>query len=308
MIQKTLLLVLLISSQNLFSQQLPQYSQWYANQFVGNPSHAGIKRCIDVHTLYRNQWVGFSGAPKSGFLTVSIPLYKQRKQYLSARHGTGFKFERDEIGQFSTSRLNIAYAAHFNFDKYKRLSLGLYGGVVQMGYNPATVHVANIDPAVLSEASIVAPDASFGTWFNDQNYFVGLSLLNLIPTKWNNVGVNSKNFTHINLNAGYRLGANDNMSFIPAFMLRVPTRGKANIDLNLLWDYKNTLSLGLGYRSTDALIAFVSIKINSQFALNYSFDYTLSDIQKAAKNTHEISIRFSTCKIKKERTASCPLF
>ena len=300
--------MVLFGSFNLFGQQLPQYSHWYFNQFAGNPAHAGIKRCIDVHTLYRNQWTGFQGAPKSGFLTVSIPLYTQRKQYLSARHGTGFKFERDQIGQFSTSRLNVAYAAHFNFDKYKRLSLGLYGGVIQMGYDPTNAHVNQTDPTVLSQSSTVAPDASFGAWFNDENYFIGLSLQNLIPITWRNIGQNSKFYTHINFNAGYRYGLNENMSLIPAFIVRVPVKGKADVDLNLHWDYKNTLGLGVGFRNTDAVIAFVSIKLNDQFAINYSFDYTLSEIQNVSKNTHEISLRFSTCKIQKTGTASCPLF
>ncbi|MBL1278947.1 MAG: PorP/SprF family type IX secretion system membrane protein [Fluviicola sp.] len=302
------LVVSLFLSFSGFSQQIPQYSQWYFNQFAGNPAHAGIKRCVDVHTLYRNQWAGFDGAPKSGFLTVSIPLYKKRKQYLSARQGTGFKFERDQIGQFSTSRLNVAYAAHFNFDKTKRLSLGVFAGVIQLGYDPSSVFVSEVDPAVLNQASIVSPDASFGAWFNDVNYFVGLSFQNLIPTRWNDVGLSSKTFMHIAFNAGYRYSISEELSLIPAFNLRVPMRGKSDIDLNLFLDIKNTIGLGVGYRNTDAIIAFLSIKINQQFAINYSFDYTLSDIQKGANNTHEISLRFSTCKIKKTSTASCPLF
>tara|TARA_R110002072_G_scaffold303119_1_gene494469 strand:+ start:11662 stop:12591 length:930 start_codon:yes stop_codon:yes gene_type:complete len=290
------------------AQQLPQYSQWYFNQFNGNPAHAGIKRCIDVHSLYRNQWVGFDGSPKSGFLTVSIPLYKQRKQYLSARQGTGFKFERDQIGQFSTSRLNIAYAAHFNFDKHKRLSLGLYAGVIQMSYDPTNTAVTDLDIAVFNQVSAVSPDATFGAWFNDENYFLGLSLQNMIPTRWEKVGINSKTLFHIAFNAGYQYSISENVSLIPAFNLRIPAKGKADIDLNLFLDIQNTIGLGIGYRNTDAIIAFFSVKINQQFALNYSFDYTLSDIQKGAKNTHEVSIRFSTCKIKKTKTASCPLF
>lgn len=308
---KGLLIISLLSffcSSSLFGQQLPQYSHWYFNQFAGNPAHAGIKRCVDLHALFRNQWVGFQGAPKSGFLTVSIPLYTRRKEYLSARHGTGFKFERDQIGQFSMSRLNIAYAAHFNFDKYKRLSLGLYGGVIQMGYDPTNAFAHDIDPTVLSQSSTVAPDASVGAWFNDENYFIGLSLQNLIPVTWRDIGQDSKYYTQVQFNAGYRYSLSESMSLIPAFNLRVPLVGKGDVDLNLHLDYKNTLGLGVGFRNNDALIAFVSIKINDQFAINYSFDYTLSDIQNVAKNTHEVSLRFSTCKIQKTSTASCPLF
>jgi len=290
------------------AQQLPQYTQWYQNQFSGNPAHAGIKRCIDVHVAYRNQWVGFNGSPKSGFVTASIPLYTQRKAYLTTRHGAGFKFEHDQVGAFSFNRFNIAYAAHFNFDKHKRISFGLYAGMIQMGYDPSLISVIDLDPAVFHEGSIVAPDASFGVLFKDERYFIGLAFNNLIPTKWSKVGLDSKTRLHIELKGGYQFVANKNVSIIPAFLLRTPVRGKTSVDINLFMDYKNTLMFGLGYRNTDALLAFASLKINGQFALVYSFDYTLSKIQNVAKNTHEISLRFSTCKIKKTRMASCPLF
>ncbi|MFO0495893.1 MAG: type IX secretion system membrane protein PorP/SprF, partial [Flavobacteriia bacterium] len=39
----------------VWSQQLPQYSQWAFHQFSMNPAHAGIKSCIDIHTLFRSQ-------------------------------------------------------------------------------------------------------------------------------------------------------------------------------------------------------------------------------------------------------------
>lgn len=295
-------------STSVFGQQLPQYSQWSMHQFAGNPAHAGIKRCVDIHTLYRVQWVGFEGAPNSGFLTVSVPLDSKRRKYLSARHGTGFKFETDRIGAFSVNRINMAYAGHFNFDKHKRLSLGLFGGIVQMGYDPSQTHTADPDPAVMNQGSFVSPDATFGAWFNDKDYYIGLSLQNLFPSRWENIGLTSRNRFHASLNAGYRLGIGEKISLLPAFNLKVPPGGPLAVDLNLHMDYKNLLGFGLGYRNTDALIAFFSLKIKEQFSIVYSFDYTLSAVQLAAQNTHEISLRFTTCKQRKVGLASCPLF
>ncbi len=290
------------------AQQLPQYTQWYQNQFSGNPAFAGTKRCVDIHALYRNQWVGFDGAPKGGFVTASIPLYTQRKAYLTTRHGAGLKFERDQVGAFSFNRFNIAYAAHFNFDKHKRISFGLYAGMIQLGYDPTLTTVLETDPAVYHEGSNLSADASFGILFKDENYFLAAAFNNLIPSKWSKVGLDSRTRMHIELKGGYQFIANENVSIIPAFLLRTPIRGKTSVDLNLFVDYKNSLMFGVGYRNTDAVLALVSFKINGQFALVYSFDYTLSKIQQVAKNTHEISLRFSTCKLKKTRMASCPLF
>ena len=290
------------------SQQIPQYSQWSLHQFAGNPAHAGIKPCIDIHALYRLQWVGFEGAPKSGFLTVAIPLSAKRKKYLSARHGTGFKFETDQIGQFNVNRFNVAYAAHFNFTTDNRLSLGLYGGFMQMGYDPSGVHTGLPDPSISQESSFVVPDASFGAWYNSEFYYFGFSLQNLIPSKWKDIGNTSRNRFHAAFNAGYQFRLSENLSLLPAVNLRVPPKGPVSLDLNVMFDIKNTVGLGIGYRNTDAVIALVNIKIKEQFSIAYSFDYTLSKIQIGAQNTHELSLRYTTCKPPKKTTASCPLF
>ena len=155
----------LMFSGKTFAQQIAQYSQWSSHQFALNPAHAGIKSCIDFHTLYRTQWVGFGGAPRSGMFTLSAPLNAKRKQYFSARQGIGMRFESDRIGQFNTNRLNAAYAAHFNFTRDTRLSLGLYGGVIQLGYDPSSSTTIDPDPTVLKEASFMVPDATFGAWW-----------------------------------------------------------------------------------------------------------------------------------------------
>jgi type IX secretion system PorP/SprF family membrane protein len=288
---------------SLKAQQLPQYTQWAFHQFANNPAHAGIKKCVDIHTLYRTQWVGFEGAPQSGFLSVSIPLNSKRKTYLSARHGTGFKFETDQIGPFSTNRINFAYAGHFNFDKHNRLSLGLYGGVAQTSYDASQTITTNPDPIISNQVSFTSPDASFGAWYNSEKYFIGFVLDNLIP-----LGTDSRHRLHAMMNAGYQFGLNEKISLMPLIMMRYTPRGPLSADLNLHVDYNNLIGFGLGYRNTDALLTFVSLKIREQFSVVYSFDYTLSDIQVGAKNTHEISLRFTTCKPERNRSISCPLF
>lgn len=307
--KKTGVVFLLVFVSSLsFGQQLTQYSQWSWHQFALNPAHAGIKKCVDIHSLYRLQWVGFSGAPRSGFLTVGIPLNAKRRRYLSARHGLGFKFESDEIGNFSSQRFNLAYAAHFNFNKFDRLSLGLYGGVVQTGYDPSQATTNIPDPVIASEGSYLAPDATVGAWFNSENYYAGLILQNLFGSQWRNIGTNSRHRFHLALNGGYRLGLTESVSLLPSVLVKIPPAGPTAVDLQLQMDYKNLLGFGIGYRNTDAIVALFQLKIKEQFSIGYSFDYTLSAIQKGAQNTHEISLRFTTCKRDRQSTYSCPLF
>lgn len=298
----------LLSSVEVFAQQIAQYSQWSSHQFALNPAHAGIKSCIDVHTLYRTQWVGFGGAPKSGMFTLSAPLNAKRKQYFSARQGIGMRFESDRIGQFNTNRLNAAYAAHFNFTRDTRLSLGLYGGIIQLGYDPSSSTTIDPDPTVLKEASFVVPDASFGAWWNGENYYAGLVLDHLIASRWKNIGVSSKFHFHALFNAGYRFQFTDKFTLIPAVMIKIPSRGPVALDLQIMADLNNQFNFGLGYRNQDCLVFFAGFKINQRLSIQYSFDATVSALRKASSNTHEISLSFNSCRKERNSTSACPLF
>jgi type IX secretion system PorP/SprF family membrane protein len=308
-VRKGVLIILsIVFAQISRAQQIPEYTQWFLHQFAINPAHAGIKQCIDIHSLYRIQWVGVDGAPDSGFLSVSIPLQARKRKMLSARHGTGFKFETDRVGQFSTNRLNAAYAAHFNFNKTDRLSLGVYGGIIQTGYDPGNSTTADPDPTVMQQANFISPDATFGAWFNSENYFVGLTLRNVFRSKWIDIGTDSRHRVHLAINGGYRVKLNENITFLPSMIIRIPPRNPVSTDINLYVDYKNVLGLGVGYRSGDAINGVVTFKIKEQFSISYSFDYAVTAIQSVAKNTHELSLRFTTCKPDRSGPAKCPLF
>jgi type IX secretion system PorP/SprF family membrane protein len=299
---------LLVLSPSLFAQQLPHYTQWASHQLSLNPAHAGIKPCIDIHSLYRNQWTGFDGAPKSGFFTASAPISTAQKKLFSPRYGLGARLETDKIGQFSSNRFNIAFASHFNFSKLTRLSLGIYAGIVQMGYDPSNATTIQPDPTVMSETNYVAPDASFGAWWNGENYYFGLTVQNLIASKWNNIGTSSYYRLHSTLNGGFRYAFSKSVTLLPAFLLKIPPGGTLALDLNFLLDFNNTVGFGLGYRNTDALLFLVNFKLLDQLSVHYSFDFTTSPLRSNNTYSHEISLSYTTCKSKKTGAVNCPLF
>lgn len=290
------------------AQQNAQFTQWSSHHFSYNPAHAGIKTCMDIHALFRLQWVGFEGAPRSGFITLTAPLETRRKQFFSARHGIGFRMETDRIGQFNTTRFNVAYAGHFNFTQDTRLSLGLFAGALHFGYDPSKNITIEADPSVYQEASLIAPDASVGAWWNGKNYYAGIVLQNLIPVRWKNVGDQSQFRVHTLINGGYRFAISESFTLLPAAIIRVPSGGPLSFDLQLLSDWRNKLQLGIGYRNQDALLFFAGFKINSRFNVVYSIDLTTSGLRNVSSNTHELSIILNNCSSDETNSLRCPLF
>jgi type IX secretion system PorP/SprF family membrane protein len=290
-----------------FAQQTPQYAQWNFHQFAVNPAHAGIKDCIDLHSVFRAQWVGIKGAPYSGFVTASVPLKSKRDKYLSYRHGIGAKFEADRIGQFAANRVNLAYASHMNFSEYNRLSLGIYAGILQFGFNHGEATTITPDPTVMREMVLIRPDAHFGAWWNGKNYYIGFMANQLIVSKWK-IGDDSRFRLNFALNGAYRYAINENFTLIPSLMFRIPIIGPANADINLHMDYQNIVTIGVGYRTQDALLISAGFKISQRFGIQYAFEYTVSGLNKVSNHTHEVGISFLTCRPVNTSTSKCPLF
>ena len=66
--------LLLFYTENLFSQQDPQYTNYMYNTTVINPAYAGTREAISILGLYRAQWVGLEGAPVTSSVSIHSPL------------------------------------------------------------------------------------------------------------------------------------------------------------------------------------------------------------------------------------------
>lgn len=291
-----------------FGQQLPQYSQWSFNQFSINPAMAGIKNCLDVRTAYRLQYLGFEGAPESGMFTINAPIKTKRKNLNSPYHGLGAKIERDVIGNFTDFAVTMAYALHFPLDKEKRLSFGLSGGVQQFSFDHTQATTVNPDPAVAQSANVfMVPLLGAGAWYNNEDFYVGASIDQVARNRWQDVGFASRFGIHTNLVTGTRWEFENGYSLLPSAILRIPPAGPVSFDINAMIDFKNNLMLGVGYRNTDAFIAFLRIRIG-KLTVGYSFDFVTSSLQGGNFNTHELSVMFNTCKDRASKADACPLF
>lgn len=304
------ILILLISCVTTFSfsQQIPEYSMWFWNLLAINPAYAGLKPCLEVKTLYRSQYANLESSPNSGFVTFSAPIYTKKRGILTPRQGCGFKFETEKIGPFTMNRFNLTYAGHFNFTPDTRLSIGISAGAKQWSFDKDKITTLVPDPVVQESNSYISPDASLGLWWNGKNYFFSLSLNELARSKWKDIGSNSRFGVHTFFKTGLRLPLNDQFTFLPFAIMRIPPKGPVSADLNLVLDYRNKIGFGLGLRNTDAVNALILLKFKENFNIGYSFDYVISRLGKNQYFSHEFSLTYGSCKTKETGKTICPLF
>src|SRR4051812_12794491 len=86
-----------IAQSNIASaQQDAMFSQYMFNQLAINPAYAGSRNVLAATAIYRNQWVGIEGAPKTGTFTVDAPFARERV-------GLGAQIITDKLGVTKTN-------------------------------------------------------------------------------------------------------------------------------------------------------------------------------------------------------------
>ena len=283
-------LALMFFSMSAYGQQEPMYSQYMFNMLNINPAYAGSRGAISTVALYRNQWVGFPGAPRTASFSFDMPL--QNKKI-----GVGAQFYDDRIGIERTTGFNAMYAFRFQFAGSGTLSLGLQAGLLnyQANYTEVNTYVPN-DPAFSSNVRGILPAFAAGVYYNSDKFYVGFSTPALLRTKikYNNAAeissVTSRDL-HLYLTAGTVFELNQDLALKPSMLIKAVSGAPVEMDLNLnLW-LQNKIAIGASYRTGDAIVGMVEFQFNQQFRFGYAYDKTFSNLGTLVNGTHELMFR-----------------
>lgn len=293
------------------AQQVPQYTNFIQNYFGLNPALAGISSCLNIQTGYRNQWVGFDGAPKTTFVTISSELKLNEHNTSGIRHGIGAFIESDEIGPFSKSVIYLAYSYHFPLGRNITASMGIYGGLMQMGVDATRINVAQTDDPVIqgTAKAFFIPDFSPGIFINHDDWFVGYSIRQIALNKWSKlIGSKlSRNRFHHYFLAGKRFKS-DKFNIVPSSLIKFVGFSNPAIDFNLMFEFSNYYKMGISWRNSDAIAGLLSVKFLKFFTFSYAYDFTTSAINTVSSNTHEFMLGISACPFNGVDTYLCPVF
>lgn len=307
-----LLLGCLLVATDALPQLLSQYSQYVFNHFSINPGVAGSKDCLDVRLGYRQQWVGFEGAPTTGWASLHGTLRKKGKPFQANKHGVGMFVEADQAGNWGYTRFLLAYAYHIQMSQDYYMSLGVFGGVQQMKFSAGESFLLEPDdPAIAGRASVlVAPEITPGIWFYSRKAWAGMAIHQALGNAMNGIGVDARLYRHVMLSGGYKYRLGKNTAFIPSALLKFAGGAPAALDINAMVEYKRTIALGVGYRGGDAVSFLMKVGFMKFFQLGYSYDVTTSRLRVAGNNTHEIILGITPCSKEgqSKRMINCPAF
>ncbi len=309
----------------LKAQQEPHYTQYIINQYIINPALTGIENYTDVKLSHRHQWVGLQDAPVTSYVTINKPLgkkddrttatsfempgenprgrnYWQDYEAAKPHSGVGLKIINDRTGPLNRFAGYLSYAYHIGISAKTSLAAGFEAGVrsISLDRSKLDFGTANpVDPAVYNSGEInqLKPDLGAGLYLYSADYFLGLSVQQIIPQKvyFSDLRLkadDSKLVPHIFATAGYRFFLNDDFSALPSVMLKFIQPLPVQFDLNMKVQYRDLLWAGASYRLKDGFAAMVGLNASNTFNIGYSYDYTTSRLNTVSKGTHEIVLGF----------------
>lgn len=283
--------ILLLVSTSLFAQQDALFSQYMFNKLAVNPGYAGSRELLSTDMLYRYQWKGIDGAPK----TVSASLHSP----LNNPHvALGLNVSNDKIGPLSNTSAMATFAYRIIFPKGK-LSFGIQGGVKNNNVVGNLNAYDGTDPFIINQQTKkFVPDASFGIYYYTANFYAGFSSQQLLQNQTLVVEDAEGNeqfstlLTHFYGMTGVAIPLGENVVFRPSLLAKYVKNAPPQLDLNASFLFANTLWLGASYRTEKAISIMTEINIAQNIRIGYSYDIWFNELQAYNKGSHEIRMSF----------------
>jgi type IX secretion system PorP/SprF family membrane protein len=303
-----LISILLLVGKMAVGQQLPLYSQYLHNKYLINPAVAGSDGYTSFNLTAREQWIGYSGAPRTFSFSGQTRMLKKgyaikqaifsKKVYrppTDGRVGLGSYVFSDKNGLVQRTGFQVSYAYHMWLQNNTQLSMGLAFTGYHFKINEDELNFEDPnEPWMNNELrrGIFVPDASFGIYLLNAKYSFGFSTEQLFGAAAK-IGDNAyRNFSmdrHYYLFGTYNIASGRYIEISPSVIVRMSEQLNPLADIGITYSYDQSFWTGLSYRSSGALIGNFGMKYTNMY-FGYAFDFTLSQIQRVTYGTHEITV------------------
>ncbi len=288
-----IILIVIISCNTAKAQYDAMFTNYMWNEMFINPGYAGSRDAISATGLFRDQWVGINGAPMTQTLTVHSP-------FLDKQAGIGLSGMRETIGITKQTYFMGTFAYRFKLGSGK-LSMGLSLGILNkkdLLSNVQTDQPADVN-FYTNTPLMTMPNGSFGLYYYTEKYYIGLSVPRLIN---NQIVPDIGSFTakntfdaanlHYFLTAGYVFNVSSEVKLKPTLLIKSVYAAPIEYDLSINAFIKEIIWAGLAYRSGDAASLLIGLQINPNLRIGYSYDYSITKLQKINSGSHEICLGY----------------
>jgi len=309
-----MVIVIGFCSNSVHAQQDAQYTQYMYNTLSVNPAYAGSRGVFSFLGLYRSQWVGLEGAPRTFTVSAHSPV--------GEKVGIGLNVTRDDIFITDETYVDLAFSYTINLSERDWLAFGLKGGahLLNINFNELSPFQGG-DGQATEQPNIdnkFSPQFGLGAYYYTEKFYLGLSAPNVLETQhFDESSANGENFNlssatakeKINFYAitGYTFDLNEDLKFKPAVLFKLVEGAPLQADLSANFLIQEKLTLGAAYRWSAALSAMAGFQISDQLMIGLAYDRETTDLQQFNDGSYEVFLRYELFN-RKERLLSPRFF
>ncbi|MCB0762120.1 MAG: type IX secretion system membrane protein PorP/SprF [Flavobacteriales bacterium] len=296
-------LVLVMATSAMLAQHTPLLSQYMTNGLPLNPAFAGSRDAFSVAGSMRSQWTQFDGAPKNQTFSIHAPMKNESLAF-------GVLLFNDEIGVTHETGIHAIGAYRVKLGQ-GRLSFGLSAGIsnYRNNWNEVITTQHQDDVFRSGDDRYLLPNCGAGVYYYTRKYFVGLSAPFMLTSRYAGgqkyAVAHDFNAYDVLLNGGYRIKINETFYTTPSALVKYNAGAGIQTDINAVLGYRDYAEFGFSFRTGDAVIMLVKVKPTPQLTVGYSFDYTISNLNRYVNGAHEVTLMYD---FKYKTKASSPRF
>ena len=266
-----------------------QYTHWTFNKLSYNPGYTGAKGAFDALALYRNQWSGIDGAPRTIHVNAHTP-------FAGKRSGLGIGITSDEIGKVNTNSVAMSYAYRMRLGDGNTLSLGLSGRLEQLRFKWSDSKPLDPDDPEIPQGDETAFGTNFGTgaYFLGKSYYFGVSVPLLLKNSlYQDRSGKKDNRRTAYVMGGFRMELSRNIELVPSILVSVNPAAPVDVDLNANLVFMKVFWLGGSFRLGDSFDALAGMEFGNGLRLGLGLDLTQSELNQATNGSWELMLGYT---------------
>jgi len=284
------------------AQQDAQYTQYMYNTLSINPAYAGARDVLSFVGIYRSQWVGLEGAPRTFTASLHSPI--------GERIGLGLNVTNDEIFIAKETYVDVDFSYTIPITgNGDQLAFGLKGGAHLLDIDSNRLNTGgfnNGDPdAEINIDNKFSPQVGVGLYYYTDKFYAGASVPNILETEHfddsNNSNSSSTATEKINyyLMTGYVFDLSDNLDFKPAALVKAVEGAPVQVDVSANFLIGERFTIGAAYRWSAAFSGLVGFQVTDQLMLGFAYDRETTELQQYNDGSFEFMLRYELFNRKK---------
>ncbi len=276
----------------MWAQYDVHHTQFMHNKLAINPAYAGDREVFAMTAIYRNQWFGIDGAPKTFTLHAHTP-------FMNKRNGIGLSIINDQIGMLNTTYAGVSYAYRMPVSEEATLNIGVQGRLehARIDWSKSDPLDQDDNTIPVTEKSKTNPNFGVGVFLSHEHYYIGLS----VPTILKSTVYDDNPITGVSLRSQrsyYLMGGivkrlSHSVKFAPSVLFSYNPNAPFEMNFNANFIFLEKFWLGASYRLGDSVDALAMFQINDQFRIGAAYDYTLTKLQEFSPGSIELLVDYN---------------